>query len=438
MTSTDATKETELVKKEVSKKETAASKVPTGNQVGALTRALIFKATGHKPIEPTFKTHPHVDSGSIVINSLIGGSSTRDGKGQVCPGYPRRKITEIYGPESSGKTTIALCAAAQIQRAGGSVLFLDFEHSLHHGYAEKIGVKFGDSFQVVAPDTMEEGLRMVYLAIGTGVDLIIVDSVAAMVPAKELERKLNEDAKVGVVAKKMAETLPKIVHWLATFPKVGSGEAKRTDLNRPGTALILLNQERAAISTTGGGHGPETNTAGGKAIKFYASVRLRFQKWKTEVIERNDPMSGKKKKFPYGVITGVTAVKAKMDAKQGHNGSIFIRYGFGLDNYYSVIETGVGSGVVKKEGAYYAFEDNRFQGRDKFRAFLIANEKVYEALKKQIQAIVVESGGVALSDEELTDDDSLLENVSSAVDEDEASEEEAVEEAVEADDATTE
>lgn len=377
------------------------------NQKAQLARNLILKSIGKKEIEPVFSTLPHVDSGSIIVNGLIGGNMATDGKGMVCPGYPRRKITEIYGPESSGKTTIALAAAVEVQKAGGTVMFLDHEHALHHGYAKSIGIKFDDTFMVYAPDTMEEGFKMIYIGINTGIDLIIVDSVAAMVPLAELDKKLDDAAKVGVVAQKMAQTLPKVQTWLATCPKIGSGETKKTDPDAQGTALILLNQERATISTGPSYGGESTNTTGGKAIKFYTSLRLRFQRIGSEVIERKDPMTGKTKKFPYGNKTIVKVVKNKLDGKQGHSGEFFIRYGFGLDNYASVIETGVANGVVKKEGPYYSYENERFQGRDKFRTFLVENPKAYGDLVGKVNAIL-SAAGTAVKDEDLSDEDELM------------------------------
>lgn len=369
------------------------------------TKALILKSTGQKPVEPSFSTMAHVDSGSLIINALIGGTLAKDGNGQVCPGYPRRKITEIFGPESSGKTTIALSAAVQVQKQGGTVMFLDFEHAIHHGYAKSIGIKYDDSFMVFAPDTLEEGLKMIYLAINTGVDLIIVDSVAAMVPQDELEKKLDETAKIGAMAKKMAETLPKVAGWLANYPKIGTGENKKTDPNRQGTALILLNQERATINQ---GHGDPTNTSGGKAIKYYASLRLRFQRIGSEMIEKKDPLTGKSKKYPYGNKTKVRVVKNKLDGTQGSDGEFFIRYGFGLDNYYSLIESASALGVMKKEGAgYYSFGEHRIQGRDKFRAFLVENTKVYEDLCGKVTA-AISAAATPLAEEALEDDDSIM------------------------------
>jgi recombination protein RecA len=393
---------------------------------------------GHKPLETAVSTMPYVASGSIILDNLIGGSKTQDGKGQVCPGYPRRKITEIYGPESSGKTTVALAAAAKVQRDGGSVMFIDFEHSLHHGYAKQIGVRFDDTFILLTPNTMEDGFKDLYVGIATGVDLIIVDSVAAMVPKDELEKKIDDVAKIGAVAKKMSETLPKFVHWLAMHPQEGSGESKKPKKDAPGTALILLNQERATISS-GGGHGaPEPNTAGGKALKYYAYVRLRLAKYSTESVERKDPMSGKKRKFPYGSITSVKVVKAKADAKQGFSANIFIRYGYGLDDAYSVIESGVATGVLKREGAYYSYNNERFPGRDKFRSMLLTNPNVFAEVKAKVAEAIISLAPAAIPDEDVSDEDEILADLSEAFGDDDPSDKETGEPqdtVVEADDA---
>lgn len=391
----------------------AKGKAPAsgGSQSAALLRTMLGKL-GVKPIETAASTMPHVASGSIIIDNLIGGSKTLDGKGSVCPGYPRRKITEIYGPESSGKTTVALAAAAKVQREGGSVLYIDFEHALHHGYAQQIGVRFDETWTLIAPDTMEDGFKFMYLAIAAGVDLIIVDSVAAMVPKDELEKKIDDIAKIGAVAKKMSETLPKFALWLMKHPMEGAGENKKPKKDAKGTALILLNQERAAISTGGGGHGqPEPNTAGGKALKYFAYVRLRLQRLSSETIERKDPINGKKRKFPYGNTTLVKMVKSKADAKQGHSATIFIRYGYGVDDAYSVIESGVSTGVFRRDGAYYQYGEQRIQGRDKFRLFLISNPSLFEEVKAKVAEAIIEAAPTAIPDEEISDEDAIMEGL---------------------------
>lgn len=371
-------------------------------------RAMVLKATGKKETPANFSTRPHIPSGSLIINSLIGGAQAADGKGLKCPGYPRRAISEVFGPESSGKTTIALAAAVEVQRAGGTVLFLDHEHAFDAGYAKSIGIDFeSGSFMLYDPDTLEDGFKMMYSAVIAGIDMIIVDSVAAMVPQLEMEKKVDEAMKVGIVAGKMAQHLPKLQTFLATYPKIGSGDTKKKDPDRPGTAIILLNQERAKIETGGHGGGDGVNTTGGKAVKFYASLRLRFSRTGSESVERMDPLTGKKKKFPYGNKTRVRVVKNKIDGTQGQEGDFFIRYGYGLDNYYSVIETGVALGVLRKDSAYYQYETHRIQGRDKFRTFLVENPKVYDEICAKVGAVMA-SSGTAVKDEELGEEDALL------------------------------
>jgi recombination protein RecA len=403
------------------KKPPAAAKTKKGPDVADLTRAMLAKSVGLKPLDTAPSTMAHVPSGTIVVDNLIGGSKAQDGKGQVCPGYPRRKITEIYGPESSGKTTLALAAVANVQRAGGTVLYLDFEHALHHGYAKQIGVKFDKSFMLVAPDTMEDGFKAMYVGLLTGVDLIVVDSVAAMVPKAEFEKKIDDAAKVGAVAKKMAETLPKFALWLMKFPAEGTGEAKKPRKDHPGTAIILLNQERASINTGGQSHGgPETNTSGGKALKYFAYVRLRLSRISSETIERKDPLTGKKKKFPYGNLTNVRMIKSKADAKQGHSANIFIRYGFGVDDAYSIIESGIVHGVIVREGAYYSYEGQRIQSRDKFRQYLIANPKVYEEIKNKVIQAILDAAPQVVADEELTDEDAIQAEIEAEFGDDES------------------
>lgn len=378
------------------------------SQTLSITQNMIAKATGKKTVDINFSTRAHIPSGSVVINSLIGGAPAADGKGPKCPGYPRRRIIEVFGPESSGKTTIALAAAVDVQRAGGVVLFLDHEHAFDDGYAKSIGIdRASGTFLLYEPDTLEEGFKMIYSGIMAGVDLIIVDSVAAMVPELEMGKKVDDAMKVGVVAGKMAQHLPKIQTYLATYPQIGSGESKKRDPSRPGTALILLNQERAKIDTGGHGGGDSVNTTGGKAVKFYASLRIRFSRTGSEMVERVDRLTGKKKKFPYGNKTSVKIIKNKIDGTQGQTGEFFIRYGFGLDNYYSMIETGCANGIMRKDGAYYQYGEHRIMGRDKFRSFLVSNPKVYDDLCAKVSAAMA-SHATALADDELEPEDEML------------------------------
>src|SRR5690606_18559541 len=156
-----------------------------------------------------------VSSGSLALDDLIGGNLSPDGTGPICAGYPRRYITEIYGAEASGKTTLALEAIARVQKEGGIAMFLDFEHALHHGYAQKLGVSFDkEKLLLYTPSSMEQGLDMLKLGAKVGVDLIVVDSVAAMVPLAEAAKNFSDAAQVGIRARKLADALPKIVRIL--------------------------------------------------------------------------------------------------------------------------------------------------------------------------------------------------------------------------------
>jgi len=397
----------EVVVEKVEKKKI----IPTTNISAialAKAKATILKATNQKPLQPVVATLGHVHSGSFPIDSMIGGSQIKDGKGQVCPGYPRRRITELYGPESSGKTTLLIHAMVEAQKAGGTAMFIDFEHSLDHNYAKALGLSYDDKkLLVYQPDTMEEGFKMLFVGIAAGVDVIGVDSIAAMVPKKELEKGFDEEAKIGALAAPFSRALPKFVIWLQKYPKLPTNKEVK-DPNHPGTALIFVNQTRALISMGGGGgHGENENTTGGKALKFYAYLRLRVSRYKSEFIERKDPISGKKRRYPYGNVTDVKIVKTKINDKQGHSTQIFIRYGVGIDDYLSIIESGITQKLIKKEGAYYGLGENRFQGKDKFRQFLITNVKVYEALKLKL-AQAVNSTAITGA-EELGEDDELLE-----------------------------
>jgi recombination protein RecA len=410
---------TEAATKDVKEPKKAPAVVKKkGPSVAELTRAMLKKSVNLAPVEKAPSTMPHIPSGSMVVDNLIGGSKAQDGKGQVCPGYPRRKITEIYGPESSGKTTLALKAVVEVQKAGGTVLYLDFEHSLHHGYAKQIGVKFDDSFILVGPPSLEDGLKAMYIAMCTGVDLVIIDSVAAMVPKAEFEKKFDDAYKVGAVAKKLSENLPKFAMWLMRFPTENGKPDGKKRKDHLGTTFILLNQERAVISTGGKGQGPQKNSTGGAGLKFYAYVRLRLSRISSEVVERKDPQTGKKKKFQYGNITEVKVVKAKADAKQGHSGNIFIRYGIGVDDVYSIIESGAAQGVIIKDGAWFSYNGERYQGREKLRTFLMANPKLLAEVREKVIQSIMNDAPVALSDEELSEEDAIEQSVAAMFDDD--------------------
>jgi recombination protein RecA len=267
-------------------------------------------------------------------------------------------------------------------------MFLDFENALHHGYAKQIGVDFEPPrLLYYAPTTLEEGLKMIYVAVKQGVKLIVVDSVSAMVPKSELDKKLDDPAKIGALAAAMSTNLPKIVQWL-----------KGTD-----TCLVLLNQIRSLISSTA--RGDTDNTSGGKAVKFYASVRLKLTRIKSEILEKPDPITLKKKRIPFGNLVQVKVVKNKIDSKQGATGEIFIRYGYGIDEYMSVIEAALPRRIIVKDGSGFAYGPNKTRGREQFRKFLADNPKVYTEIQQKVTAALLAAAPEPLSPDEIDEND---------------------------------
>ena len=399
--------------------------------------AAVLKTTGHKPILENKKPLPAVPSGSMAIDDLIGGTLSADKTGPKCPGYPRRKITEIYGPESSGKTTAAIQAIAAVQKAGGTAMFLDFEHALDHQYAKRVGMSFdSDKLVLFAPDSLEQGWKMINIGIRAGVDLIVVDSVASMVPQAEIDKPPGDAARIGAVAAAMSSTLPKIVGWLGS-------QDPQYNRNPLGTALVFLNQIRATIQTGGhggGGGGEGDNTSGGKALKYYAYLRVKFTRIRGESVKRKDPMTGKERTYNYGNHTQVKLVKSKVDGKQGFTTDIFIRFNYGIDDHYSLIEAGVSNKLISKSGASYEYAGQKFVGKDKIRKFFLDNPKLFLELRfkilKSIRDDDVDTS--TLEDEEsqifaALDDVAIVEDTSSP-DEDPGGELEPIEEDIDTDD----
>jgi recombination protein RecA len=396
---TPPVKKVPLVKgKVVTKISTAAADAARSKQAAAARHA-IFKATGHRTIGEKKSPWPSVSTGSFIMDHMIGGTPSADGTGPKCPGYPRRHITELFGAESSGKTTAALEAVAEAQRQGGIAMFLDFEHSLDSQYAKRIGVKFQDDYFLnYQPDTMEEGWKHLYFGLRSGVDIIVVDSIAAMVPAEELKKKIDDPARIGAVARALAQILPKMGTWL---------HSPVHSINPLGTAIIFINQTRALISS--GSKGDNENTAGGKALKFYAALRLKFTRTGSASVKKKDPFTGKERTFQYGNYTIVKLVKSKVDGKQGLTSNIFIRYNHGIDDYYSLIEAAATTGQLKKGGGgNYEFNGQTFRGMDKIRAYLMDNEVLFEALRAKVLNAVRDD--VEIAEEELSDEDAMLQS----------------------------
>lgn len=376
----------------------AAKKPATSSVIYQRAAAAILKSTKKKPVEKHKGALPSVPSGSFVIDDLIGGAPASDGK-PVCPGYPRRRITEVFGAESSGKTTAALEAIAEVQKRGEVAMFLDFEHALHHEYAEKVGVKFDNkTLMVIEPDNLEEGIKMIYVGIMTGMSLIVVDSVASMVTKDEMEKGIDKASSIGDRARAFAKFLPRIVVWLT----------KEITENPQGTALVFINQTRALISTSGGGYGGggEDNTTGGKALKFFAYLRLRFTRIRSDVWKKKDRISGKEKSYPYGNHTQVKVIKSKIDGKQGYTADIFIRFGLGIDDLHSLIEGGINNKIISKNGASLGFNGQTFRGKEALRTYLSKDEKSTQELRKKLLEVLKTE--IAPPEEGIDDDDIMM------------------------------
>lgn len=285
-----------------------------------------------------------IPTGSIALDVALG-----------IGGYPRGRIVEVYGPESSGKTTVALHAVANAQKGGGIAAFIDAEHALDPEYAKKLGVDV-DALLVSQPDTGEQALEIADMLIRSGaVDIIVIDSVAALVPKAEIEGEMG-DSHVGLQARLMSQALRKIAGAL----------------NQTRTTAIFINQLREKIGVMFGS--PETTT-GGKALKFYASVRLDARRIETL----------KDGTEPVGNRTRVKVVKNKM-APPFRQADFDILYGVGISREGGLIDMGVEHGFVRKAGAWYTYEGDQLgQGKENARNFLKNNPDIANEIEKKIK-----------------------------------------------------
>ena len=286
-----------------------------------------------------------IPTGSIALDVALGVG-----------GLPRGRIIEIYGPESSGKTTVALHAVAQAQKAGGNAAFIDAEHALDPVYAKALGVDI-DNLLVSQPDTGEQALEITDMLVRSGgLDIIVIDSVAALVPKAEIEGEMG-DSHVGLQARLMSQALRKITGALSST----------------GTTAIFINQLREKIGVFFGS--PETTT-GGKALKFYASVRLDVRKIQT--LKNGDQ--------PVGNRTRVKVVKNKV-APPFKQAEFDIVYGQGISREGSLIDMGVDNGIVRKSGSWFTYgEDQLGQGKENARAFLQDNPELADEIEYKILA----------------------------------------------------
>lgn len=291
-------------------------------------------------------------SGSLALDAALG-----------IGGYPRGRIIEIYGPESSGKTTVALHAIAEVQKTGGQAAFIDAEHALDPVYAQKLGVNI-DELLLSQPDTGEQALEIAEALVRSGaVEILVIDSVAALVPKAEIEGEMG-DSHVGLQARLMSQALRKL-----------SGA-----INKSNTIAIFINQIREKVGVMFGN--PEV-TPGGRALKFYSSVRLEVRR--AEAIKQGTDIVGNK--------TKVKVVKNKV-APPFRTAEVDIMYGEGISQEGEIIDLGSEMDIVQKSGSWYAYNEERLgQGRENAKQFLKENP----AVKNEIATKIRESLGMAAS-----------------------------------------
>ncbi|TAJ78348.1 MAG: recombinase RecA [Gallionellaceae bacterium] len=292
-----------------------------------------------------------VSTGSLGLDIALGVG-----------GLPRGRVIEIYGPESSGKTTLTLQVIAEMQKMGGTAAFIDAEHALDPTYAQKLGVKVEDLL-ISQPDNGEQALEIVDMLVRSGsVDIVIIDSVAALTPKAEIEGEMG-DAQMGLHARLMSQALRKLT----------------ANINRSNTMVIFINQIRMKIGVMFGN--PETTT-GGNALKFYASVRMDIRR--TGAIKKGDEVIGNE--------TRVKVVKNKV-APPFKEANFDILYGEGISREGEVIELGVLHKLIEKSGAWYAYKGEKIgQGKDNAREFLKNNPDIAIEIENKVR----EALGVAL------------------------------------------
>lgn len=301
-----------------------------------------------------------VPSGSLALDAALGVG-----------GYPRGRIIEVYGPESSGKTTVALHAIAEVQQQGGQAAFIDAEHALDPVYAQKLGVNI-DELLLSQPDTGEQALEIAEALVRSGaVDIVVIDSVAALVPKAEIEGDMG-DSHVGLQARLMSQALRKL-----------SGA-----INKSKTIAIFINQIREKVGVMFGN--PET-TPGGRALKFYSSVRLEVRR--AEQLKQGNDVMGNK--------TKIKVVKNKV-APPFRTAEVDIMYGEGISKEGEIIDLGTELDIVQKSGAWYSYQEERLgQGRENAKQFLKENKDILLMIQEQIREHYgLDTGGVAPAQED--------------------------------------
>lgn len=363
------------------KKTSAAKKKPT--KTSALSQAKGVLKDALKDMDWVTNLDPKraresqevLSTGSTVINTLISGPPNQYGV-MACPGLPKGRITNVYGKEGSGKTTFALETASEVIRNGGSVCYIDWEHEIVPSYAMALGIPIGDEdkFLLCQPDTLEDGIAILWTMASAGVDLIVLDSVGAGVPRAYFQKSIKETADQGRVGMNAAT-------WSAFLPKL------KAQISKTMSTIIGISQIRDAINTMG--YGDNFTVQGGKAWKFFSALRMRFQPMGLEKASEYSAVINKSADKVVGVKVKAKLDKCKVSPQQNNETTFYIRYGEGIDDLRSLIEIGIAHKIVRKSGSWFEWVDPdgnkiRYQGMEKFRGSFAKDPGMQKVLEKQV------------------------------------------------------
>ena len=391
-----------------------AKKTAAPTKVSALTRARSAIATVLKedhvvPLSEELlkQSTPHIPTGSIIVDYAIGGKVNKYGVAP-CPGIPRGRITQLYGQNSAGKTTLALTIAASVCNAGGTVAYIDWEHEVEPRYASTLGVPIHDDsrFILMQPNTLEEGMKAMAVFISEGVDLIVLDSVGAGKPEAQVNRDVSEigdQTRVGIVAQKWSEYLPQV----------------KGMISKSGTTILAISQLRKTISAMTGG--PDSAPQGGESWKFYTSVRMSLRVMQKEKAKQFDALTGKMEEKVVGSIVVLKLDKCKVSDSVNNEFKFYLKSGYGIDNTRSVLDLAIAYKIVNKSGAWLQWGNSpkgeiKAQGTDAMLKSLNEDPKLLSALFAQVTPKLMQTPTVPADmseDEEGTSEEEIEEILSS-------------------------
>ena len=373
-------------------KKKAAAPTPVENELTKTHAALnkVFKKQKSESPVVAINTddldspRAHIPSGSIVLDYLIGGIPNRKGI-PPCPGWPRGALSQIYGHESSGKTTVALMAAASVCQRGGNVMFIDWENAVDFAYAEALGVPIQeqDKFLLLQPNTMEDGFKAIYVAAMHGVTLIILDSIGACVPEATFNQSVDEQGELGRVGLLAAK-------WSKFLPKLSA------IVNKTGTHVMGLSQLRERIGGFGGFGAESTTQQGGRAWKFYSSIRMKFTRIAGEKGKVHDAIQHKVVEKMLASKIKAKVDKSKVSQSQQHENYFWITFGEGIDDIRSCIEIATNYGAIQKGGAWFTWERAngdtiKQQGLSSFRTALDQAEGAHDELRTLASRLITQT-----------------------------------------------